>query len=81
MLLGPTDVVPTATSSRAHQWFQRIAALNPVAGPTLPAAWADPNDASRFTVAQTAGADARVGTALVSDTQLADGLWIERLTG
>ena len=75
MLLGPSEV------ASAFEWYQHISVLDPVAGPTVPRAWVNPVGAVRVPVnlALTSDFDA-IGTTPVSDTQLADGAWIEELT-
>ena len=75
MILGPSN------ASTIFEWYQRISELNPLAGPTIPKAWADPANATRRTVEDTLlQVFEEVGTTPVSDTQLADGAWIEELT-
>ena len=75
MMLGPRD------ASTAFEWYQRISVLTLVVGPTAPKAWVDPETASQVTVEETLDSTfEEIGTTPVSDTQLADGAWIEELT-
>ena len=75
MLLGPSD------ASTVFEWYQRISVLIPIAGPTVPKAWVNPDGPLRVTVEETLSLTfTQIGTMLVSDTQLADGAWIEELT-
>ena len=75
MLLGPSN------AANVFQWYQQISMLTPVMGPTVPRAWVDPADASQTTVALALSSNFdAIGEIPVSDTQLADGAWIEELT-
>ena len=75
MILGPSDV------ASVFEWYQRISGLTPVVGPMAPRGWVDPRDASRRSVALAIeDTFSEIGTLPVSDTQLADGAWIEELT-
>ena len=75
MLRGPSN------ASTVFEWYQRISVLTPVAGPTVPKAWVDPETGLQVTVRSTLSQMFEaIGTTPVSDTQLADGAWVEGLT-
>ena len=72
---GPSD------AATPYEWYTRIGDLHPVEGPSGPCVWVNPSDASRLSVLVTKDNAVDIfGDDTVTDTQLADGAWIEGLS-